>query len=91
MHGTALNAADGVYSSDVEWAFRRGVYDAVMLQQLADTFASLSTQWTASVGASYTIGASDVVRLNVRGLTSSADAGGDFREVQATLRYQHRF
>ena len=88
MHGTGSR---DVYSSEVAYALDRGYYDAKMLDELATTFESLSTQWTAQVGASYQLPTGNVIRLDVRTLLSRADAGSDFQEVQATLRYSHRF
>jgi hypothetical protein len=87
LHGTSSE----VYYSDLEWALAQQFYDGPMLQQLTQTFESLSTQWTASLGASYRIGTGDTVRLSVRGLRSASNTGADFTEVQATLNYQHRF
>jgi hypothetical protein len=87
MHRTSGD----VYHSDLEWAFANRFYDAAMLQQLSETFETMSTQWTASIGASYQITSGNTIRLSVRGLRSGSTAGSDFTELQATLNYQHRF
>ncbi len=75
----------------LEWMFARGIYDAEMLAQLAETFQSISSQWTGSVSSAYRLPNGDRVRLIFRGLSSSAGEGPGFREGRITLQFEHRF
>ena len=86
LHGTTEQVP-----STLEVLFAQGIYNAQMLNQLTQTFESLSSQWTATLSSSYQLPNGDMIHLTVRGLISRADAGADFRESQATLRFEHRF
>lgn len=86
LHGTTEQVP-----STLEMLFAEGIYNAQMLDQLTETFESLSSQWTATLATSYQLPNGDTLRLTIRGLISRADTGADFRESQATLRYEHRF
>ena len=75
----------------LEWMFARGLYDAAMLEQLAQTFQSISSQWTGSVTSAYRLPNGDRIRVIFRGLSSAGDAGQSFREGRITLQFDHRF
>jgi len=86
LHGTTAQVP-----SDLEMLFTKGIYNPVMLNQLAQSFTTISSQWTATVSGAYELPNGDTLRLTVRGLISESDTGRNFRESQATLRFQHRF
>ncbi|NNE45066.1 MAG: hypothetical protein HKN37_00240 [Rhodothermales bacterium] len=51
-----------------------------------------STQWMMTLTSSLQVTRRDAIRLNLRGLNSDLNgASGNFKELQATLRYDHRF
>jgi hypothetical protein len=86
LHGTTAQVP-----SDLEMLFTKGIYNPVMLNQLAQSFTTISSQWTATISGAYELPNGDTLRLTVRGLISESDTGRNFRESQATLRFQHRF
>jgi hypothetical protein len=51
----------------------------------------VSTQWTLTATAGYRLLDESTLHLQVRGLHSATTGTGDFQELQATLRFQHRF
>lgn len=77
--------------SDLEMLFSKGIYNPVMLNQLAQSFETISSQRTATISGTYELPNGDTLRLTVRGLISTSDTGRNFRESQATLRFRHRF
>lgn len=86
VHGTTTGD-----QAMLEWMFARGLYDAAMLEQLAQTFQSISSQWTGSVTSAYRLPNGDRIRVIFRGLSSAGDAGQSFREGRITLQFDHRF
>jgi hypothetical protein len=50
-----------------------------------------STILTSTFSAGYRVRPKDMVQLQLRAMSSSPDSSSGFREVQASLRYEHRF
>ena len=50
-----------------------------------------TTQLTFTLNSTYRVTSRDMVRLVIRGLSTTQSLGGNFNEIQSTLRFEHRF
>jgi hypothetical protein len=74
-----LNASGGWSRNDIS-SEREGV-----------SLENGSTILTSSLSAGYRVRPKDMVQFQLRAMSSSPDSGSGFREMQASLRYEHRF
>ena len=50
-----------------------------------------SRQYGLTLTGTYRVTSRDILRLNVRGFTTSQPLRGNFQEIQSTLRFEHKF
>lgn len=87
--GTGYGFLEGALLLNVNGGFSRNEINVDVPEGLRTT---TSSQVTGTANASYRLPNDDMIRLQVRGLSSSSSARErDFREIMTTLRFDHRF